>query len=303
MASEDPPTVESIALAQGRPFGEGLRAARQHLKISLEDVVAITKVRRAYLQALEEMNFAQLPSRPFAEGYVRAYAKVLGLDEGMAIARLRQDWPMGDGALPEPLGVSADADPRIGLVAAAGALVIVAIVIWNIAQRAMAERAPPATSAIAQSAALPAPKLVDLGQPLPPPIEATLPAPYVTPGLEPEVAVEGAAQVSAPVDEPVRMFQVKGKIYGAPAASSVVTLQAVNNVYVILRGKGDSVQEIQELKAGESYRAPAEAGLAIDVTAPSSVEVYVAGQYKGRLTQSVTQLSALSRDLSRPAPR
>jgi hypothetical protein len=248
------------------------------------------------------MNLAQLPSRPFTEGYVRAYARRLGLDEVKAVARLRQDWPLGDEALPEPVGVSDDADPRIAVVAAAGALVVVAIVVWNIAQRAMADRAPVESAAIAQAPAvskLPPPGTpVELGQPLPPPVEATLPPPYITPGLEPEgasAAPPAGSIVAAPADEPVRFFQVKGKVYGAPAEQSQVTLQAVNAVFVILRGRDDSVQEIMELKAGDAYRAPADPGLAIDVTAPSSVEVYVGGQYKGRLTQSLNQISALAR--------
>ena len=87
----------------------------------------------------------------------------------------------------------------------------------------------------------------------------------------------------------------KGKIYGVPPEQSLVTLQAVSNVFVILRDAGDDVQEIHELKIGEAYRAPMDGGLAIDVTAPSAVEVYVGGIYKGRLTQSVNKISALAK--------
>jgi hypothetical protein len=73
-----------------------------------------------------------------------------------------------------------------------------------------------------------------------------------------------------------------------------VTLQAVNPVFVILR-KGETVLEIQELQKGDAYRAPMDGSLAIDVTAPSAIEVYLAGQYRGRLLQTLNQISALSR--------
>jgi len=302
MAKDEAPTVESVAFAEGRPFGHGLRAAREHLGIDLEEVSTKTKVRRHYLTAIEEMNLAQLPSRPFTEGYVRAYARSLGLDEGRAIARLRQDWPLEDEALPEPVGVPDEADPRVRVIAAAGVLVILAIVIWNVATRAMAEREPvfdaDAIAEAPKTVNLPPPGTpVELGHPLPPPVEATLPPPYITPGLEPDgppAAPAPGALIAAPTDEAVRFFQVKGKMYGAPPQASVVTLQATAGVFVILR-RGDKVLEIQELKAGDAYRAPMDAGLAIDVTAPSALEVYVGGQYRGRLTQTLNQISALAR--------
>lgn len=301
MAKDEAPTLESLAFAEGRPFGHGLRAARLHLGIDLEEVSTKTKVRRHYLNAIEEMNLAQLPSRPFTEGYVRAYARCLGLDEGRAITRLRQDWPLEDEALPEPVGVSDEPDPRVRVIVVAGVLVILAIVIWNIATRTMADREPVLGDAIAEAPKtenLPPPGTpVALGHPLPPPVEATLPPAYITPGLEPEgprPPPASGALIAAPADEAVRFFQVKGKMYGAQPQASAVTVQATAGVFVILR-RGDKVLEIQELKAGDAYRAPMDAGLALDVTAPSALEVYVGGQYKGRLTQTLNQISALAR--------
>lgn len=301
MASKDAINLEDLVFAEGQTIGAGLKAAREHLGLTLEDVSDDTKVRPHYLTAIEDMQLAKLPSRPFVEGYLRAYVRLLGVDETRAITRMRQDWPLLNEALPEPMGMSEGADPRIAVIATAGALVLLAIVVWNVAQRAMAEREPIPTAAIAQAppkSALPAAGTpVELGLPLPPPVEATLPPAYVTPGLEPEGPPEAApagSLIASPAEETIRYFQPKGKIYGAAAEQSVVTLQAVNAVFVILR-KGDTVMQIQELKAGESYRAPIEGGLAIDVTAPSALEVYVSGQYRGRLLQSLNQISSLSR--------
>ncbi len=301
MAKDKADSLESLVFAEGLPFGQGLKAAREHLGLSLEDVSDATKVRQHYLKAIEEMQLSLLPSRPFVEGYLRAYVRLLGIDETRAITRMRQDWPLLNEALPEPMGMSEGADPRIAVIATAGALVILAIVVWNVAQRAMADREPPRSAAIAQapprSKLPPSGQPVELGLPLPPPVEATLPPPYVTPGLEPDgppAVPPTGALIASPVQETIRYFQPRGKIYGAPADQSLVTLQAVNAVFVILR-RGETVLEIQELQAGEAYRAPMDSGLAIDVTAPSALEVYVGGQYRGRLLQSLNQISALSR--------
>src|SRR5215218_4509210 len=72
------PSLESLAFTSGEHFGAGIKAAREAAGLSLQDVADATRVRRQYLANLEAMDVAQLPSRPFAIGYVRAYANVLG---------------------------------------------------------------------------------------------------------------------------------------------------------------------------------------------------------------------------------
>ena len=61
-------------------IGAALRATRQRTGRSLQDLSDTTRIKRAYLEALEEMRLEDLPSRPFTIGYVRAYARALGLD-------------------------------------------------------------------------------------------------------------------------------------------------------------------------------------------------------------------------------
>lgn len=299
MAKDEAPSVESLALAQGRPIGEGLKAARQFLGLTLEDISEVTKIRRQYLMALEAMNIAQLPSRPFVEGYVRAYANMLGVDENRAVARFRQDVPNAEEGLREPAGVANAKDPRIVVVVIAGALVIVAIVVWNIATRAMADREPASSSAIVAAAPITAnaqDATVSLGQVLPPPVEATLPPAYVTPGLEP-VEPDGPADtaVTTAVTEPPRAFAARGPIYGAAADQSTVTLQAIRNVLLVVKGRDDTVYEARPLQAGEAFRVPSVPGLVIDVSVPSSIEVFISGQFSGQLAQPLTPVGALTR--------
>ena len=75
------------ASADARTLGDHLRATREHKSLSLVQVAEATRVRRVYLEAIEANDLAPLPSRPFAVGYVRAYARALGLDGDAAVAR------------------------------------------------------------------------------------------------------------------------------------------------------------------------------------------------------------------------
>ena len=67
-------------------FGERLRREREMRKISLEEIAAVTKIGTRLLRALEDEQFDQLPGGIFNKGYVRAYAKYVGIDEEQAVA-------------------------------------------------------------------------------------------------------------------------------------------------------------------------------------------------------------------------
>lgn len=61
--------------------GQRLQEARLRQGFSLEEIEEETKIRKYYLQALEEENYKVLPPRVYATGFVRRYAKFLGLNE------------------------------------------------------------------------------------------------------------------------------------------------------------------------------------------------------------------------------
>jgi cytoskeletal protein RodZ len=306
----DPVTVESLVFAPGQTFGEGLKAGREFLGLDLQSVADATKIRSHYLAALEAMDLAQLPSRPFILGYVRAYARVLGVDDEQAIARFRQDAPDPDEPLRAPVGVPKTADPRFGLLGAAAGVVIAAIVVWNVAQRAMAEHDPNPSKGAVATVADPAGGPVQIGEALPPPQESTLPDPYITPGLAAEVTgVETAPVDVGPLRPPLeaRTFIAKGTIHGAPATQSQIVIQAQRSVSLVARGGDGKVYFAQQLKGGEAYRAPMLPGLLIDVSSPEAMEVFVGGALVGTLTEPVTPLSAITRaapppPLPAPAP-
>lgn len=67
-------------------FGEKLKQEREKRKITLEQISVSTKIGTRMLQALEEDKFNQLPGGIFNKGFVRAYARAIGLDEDQTVA-------------------------------------------------------------------------------------------------------------------------------------------------------------------------------------------------------------------------
>src|SRR5690242_21654419 len=67
-------------------FGDRLKKEREQRGISLDDISLSTKIGTRLLRALEEEKFDQLPGGIFNKGFVRAYARHVGLDEEQAIS-------------------------------------------------------------------------------------------------------------------------------------------------------------------------------------------------------------------------
>jgi cytoskeleton protein RodZ len=67
--------------------GEYFKQVREAKGLTLEEVASKTRIHPEFLKALEEGNFAKLPDQVFAKGFVRAYARSLGMDEDETIRR------------------------------------------------------------------------------------------------------------------------------------------------------------------------------------------------------------------------
>ncbi|MGA7687433.1 MAG: RodZ domain-containing protein [Terriglobales bacterium] len=95
-------------------FGEKLKLEREKRKISLEQISSSTKIGTRMLQALEEEKFNQLPGGIFNKGFVRAYARAVGLDEDQAVADYLQASGEASPARPELTrnGAPSDGPPR-----------------------------------------------------------------------------------------------------------------------------------------------------------------------------------------------
>jgi len=73
-------TLELIKAKKGFG-GEALREIREHLDLSLEEVSSFLKITKKTLMALEKEDFDNLPPWVYVKGFLRAYAKFLGIEE------------------------------------------------------------------------------------------------------------------------------------------------------------------------------------------------------------------------------
>src|SRR4051812_47860824 len=67
-------------------FGERIKREREMRGVSLEEIAESTKIGKRNLEALETEEFDKLPGGIFNKGFVRAYARYLGLDEDQAVS-------------------------------------------------------------------------------------------------------------------------------------------------------------------------------------------------------------------------
>jgi cytoskeleton protein RodZ len=284
-----------IALDPDMEIGQALKTARQSLGLSLSDVAEATRVRERHLAAIEAGAIDELPARPFTVGYVRAYAKAIGLDADATAARFRTEHPSPDDALRNPAGVKHSKPKRNPLLIAAAIGAVLAVVGWNVSRHVEVGHA---AAAIAQRNAVHAPQRIDAGPtgpftlnaPLPAPPEATAPRPYVTPMVGANAPLDSIATQGAqtPSNEAVAgsssTFVAQGTIYGQGQGVAGLIIQARKSISLEVRGSGGTVYFARQLAAGEAYRAPALPGLTAEVSNPENAELFENGVSKGAFT-------------------
>src|SRR5690349_21087309 len=66
-------------------LGEKLRTAREARGVSISEVAEQTRISPLYLEAIDVDNYKSLPGGIFNKGFVRSYAKYVGIDEQEAL--------------------------------------------------------------------------------------------------------------------------------------------------------------------------------------------------------------------------
>ncbi|WP_443748383.1 helix-turn-helix domain-containing protein [Asticcacaulis solisilvae] len=288
-----------------------LRTTREARGWTLEQMADMTRVRRAYLEAFEQAAYDILPPRAFAIGYVKAYAKALGLDEETLADMYKRDVSEPQGRLHAPSGASLeDVKPnyRMYIVAAVG--LVAAVVIWNVVQRKPIDLSkfnrPGAMGNESWSVGQPLIRdgVVYVSKPKAAPQDQDVPPAYVTPGLEAGFqSIEAAHNQSSAAPVPVqdvlqgrKAFNPRGAIYGSQPENSSVTIQATKSVNLVMRGSDGTVYFAHQLGAGEAFRLPANSqqDLLIDVSDTSAFEMYYNGEYAGAIEALVTPVGKMN---------
>ena len=187
-------------------FGERLRREREMRGIGLEEIAEATKIGSRSLRALEEENFQQLPGGIFNKGFVRAYARHLGIDEEQAVS----DFMAAEAAAKTgPIAPLAEAEQRPHRSLFSPVVIVIAIAVlalggWRVWRSRAAEPGTPSQHvAVSPRPGNPA---VETGhapspttpQPIAPAPSAAKPGP---PGTSPQ-GVPAAATTAAPAANP-----------------------------------------------------------------------------------------------------
>jgi cytoskeletal protein RodZ len=155
-------------------LGERFRAAREARGLSLSEVAERIRIRSVYLAAIEDEHWSAIGAPVYARGFMRTYARFLGIDPEEAVAefnRAQQYEPAAAGS------VAADSPARRARpggamlwVAGAIAVILVAFVVYNeLSLRAQQAETPVASATATPAAASPSPAP---GSPAPTPSSA-----------------------------------------------------------------------------------------------------------------------------------
>ena len=230
----------------GGSFGSWLRQQREIRNISLREISDSTKIGMRYLEALEDDRFDVLPAPIFAKGFLREYARYVGLDADEVVnfymAADREGSPEDQPPVPSLMVPTGPANRRRSgpWWGVAVALLAIVLLTWYLVHRAQQQGAVRSTV-----------------PPITPPVSATPIEP--APAVAPETASAPAA--AAP--------------QGAPKL--VVSLSFTDECWV--EAVVDDQQRISELRVqGESMQIAAQQQVSLTLGNAAAVRIEVNGR-------------------------
>ncbi|MBW8371403.1 MAG: DUF4115 domain-containing protein [Thiobacillus sp.] len=245
-------------------IGQILRDAREQQGMTLEDAAARLRLMHRQVEAMETDDFESLGQPVFARGFVRNYARLLGLAPETLLARM-------EGAPAEPTAVS-HAEPPLPrswltspwlILLLLGMLVVVAAPValyWWL----NSEGEDDAGSRVQQSAAQAPPAPVAVPQPVAAPVEAPLVAP------EP---------VSVPPDAPAAASAEPTEA-GASVAPETPAVKGVLH----LEFGDESWVEIKDASGRMLYRQLNPPGSSVDILGQPPFDVVIGNAEQARMT-------------------
>ncbi|MBW0257774.1 MULTISPECIES: helix-turn-helix domain-containing protein [Bacillus] len=74
-------------------LGKRLVEAREEKGMSLEDLMAVTKIQKRYLLAIEQGNYDIIPGKFYVRAFIKQYAEAVGLNPEQLFEEFRKDVP------------------------------------------------------------------------------------------------------------------------------------------------------------------------------------------------------------------
>ena len=115
---------------ESEDFGGLLRSAREQKGMTIADLSRATKIKESQLERLEAAQLDALPAEVFVVGFIKAYAREVGIDGAEALRRYRATLPKPQIIELEPAPVEEPAAPvhgrRLGVALVVFLILIVA---------------------------------------------------------------------------------------------------------------------------------------------------------------------------------
>lgn len=305
-AADQSPDAGTSESESKETLGQFLRDARAARGEEVSLIAAKLKMRAEQLAAIEADDYAKLPGRAYAVGFVRAYARYLGLDADAMVQRFKDESAATDAAKPVELVFPEAVDePRM---LPNGSILIwamlIALLIYGISYLTMPSRKA-ATSAKADIPAVIIEEPSAAAKPEVSVTEAWRPV-----STEPPVAYVNGTQVLPAADAPeasgllaadatpaltfaiaqVGEVAVDSNPTAPAAGASRITLKALEPTYIQirdtqLRGRA-GILVARVLNTGESFQAPDRTGLVMQTGNAGGLQVEVDGRALGVLGKS-----------------
>ena len=115
--------------------GERLRNAREAAGLSIRDIATTLRLEPRTIEALESGSFDELPAPTFVRGYLRGYARVVGLPPDPLLDLYERHGFTPPAIIPDPVEKSqahaSDLVFRLATFAIGGVLVVLVVLWWN----------------------------------------------------------------------------------------------------------------------------------------------------------------------------
>ena len=281
-------------ISEARLVGAELAAARERLGWSLRDVANHLRIRMPFLEAIEQGRIEALPGGAYALGFVRTYAKALGLEPEAVARRFRAEVAEvarpPELAFPVPVaerGVPAGAVVMLGAVLAVGAYVG-----WYrvSGDKPGAEPVRPVPERLAELVPLPVPRSEPVVPPAPV-VAAVVPTPTPVPAVPPSSA---AAAVVANAPAPgLAVPPPPSATPGLLPEGTRIVLRARAEAWIQVRDRQGQVLLNRVLRPGETWPVPPKLALLLTTGNAGGTELLV----DGVATPSLGADGAVRRDL------
>lgn len=272
--------------------GQDLRAARQRKGEDLATVSRGLKIQKDHLNALEESQFDLLPGRAYAVGFVRSYARYLGLDATNLVERYKTEIAGFEEEEAGEIYVARNVESKYpqGTIVFF-ALLLIAIAYGGYYLQASANQ-----------------MLTERETVVPDRLEAVVAEPAEQEAVVQVAAITPAAAVQAPVDEPARVSNEvetdlaesavaelpPGQTYGTRNLNSRLSLRIHEPTRVRVVGADNTLFINRNLNPGDVYQTPDVEGMTISTANSGAVELVLDGTSLGFLDSSGASADAVS---------